>query len=404
MSDAQLPSDIGGREGEPSRRSGLRLDENGTMTSDHAAGSSAQQRADATASLDGDASRGRSNAFPSDYSSAPPRPAEDDDLQPMLDLGFPEEPLRPATQTPPAEAPGSALHETDVLSAPFPPEEPGPGDSDVERTVPLESSDPIPMGHSDPVEDAAPDNPSEISPIFSALDAADRAAAEAAHQRAPVAEVDAFEVGILLPGPQPSASERDDPSAHAIEASEPLTALAPVAGTEEEHDPGLAGETAIAFEAAAQDGDAGEQSPVDEAPRPADRLHDAAARIAAEASATAAALENLKRLLVDKLPTPDIVPASEISTTAATDDEPERQGDDSPQRAEPPPIPSYHAPVHLPVTPPPMIAGAMASAALAYPADDLPRRRSGAAVGSFLVGFTLSWVFGAVLYVFLISG
>jgi predicted MFS family arabinose efflux permease len=51
-----------------------------------------------------------------------------------------------------------------------------------------------------------------------------------------------------------------------------------------------------------------------------------------------------------------------------------------------------------------MITGALASAALAFPVDEPPPRRSGAAVGSFLVGFTLSWVFGAALYVFLISG
>ena len=126
----------------------------------------------------------------------------------------------------------------------------------------------------------------------------------------------------------------------------------------------------------------------DEAP-PANPVHDAAARIAAEASATAAALENLKRLLDHKLP-PEIAVAQQEEASG-------------PERAAPPPIPApaYRPPAHLPITPPPMVATAMAATALSFPADDEPVR-SGMAVGSFLAGFALSWVSGAVLYVFLI--
>ena len=36
--------------------------------------------------------------------------------------------------------------------------------------------------------------------------------------------------------------------------------------------------------------------------------------------------------------------------------------------------------------------------------DDEPPRRRRAALGSFFAGFALSWVFGAVLYVYLTAG
>jgi hypothetical protein len=50
-----------------------------------------------------------------------------------------------------------------------------------------------------------------------------------------------------------------------------------------------------------------------------------------------------------------------------------------------------------------MMAAPQAAGAPSYAVEEsaLPRRSPVAAVGSFLAGFALSWVLGAVLYVFL---
>ena len=113
----------------------------------------------------------------------------------------------------------------------------------------------------------------------------------------------------------------------------------------------------------------------------------------AEANATAAALENLKRLLMHRLPEPYIAGAS-------------NRQEAGPELTEPPPIPAYRPAVQLPVTPPPMIAAPVAATALSYFEEDdaPPSRRWGVALGSFFAGFALSWVFGAVLYVYLTAG
>ena len=118
---------------------------------------------------------------------------------------------------------------------------------------------------------------------------------------------------------------------------------------------------------------------------PAEALEDdAAARIAAEANATAAALENLKRLLMHRLPEPYIAGAS-------------NRQEAGPELTEPPPIPAYRPAVQLPVTPPPMIAAPVAATALSYfEEDDAPPRRW-LSVGSFFAGLALTVVFGTVL-------
>lgn len=112
-------------------------------------------------------------------------------------------------------------------------------------------------------------------------------------------------------------------------------------------------------------------------------------RIAAEADATAQALENLKRLLAHKLP--------DLAIEAATS----RPPDANP--AHPPPIQlAASAPFDaadlarqddgIEEFPLPPLAG------------ELPGRRAGFAFGSFLSGFAASWIFGAVLYAYLIFG
>ena len=227
--------------------------------------------------------------------------------------------------------------------------------------------------------------PVEISPIFSALDAAERDA-EAARQRDPVPEPATFDNEILLPRSQWVEIE-EEPAAPTVspQATEPPAADPP----EFEGDAVTTTEAAASSETP-QDFDAPPH--VDEQAPPSEILQDAAARIAAEASATAAALENLKRLLVDNRPEPEIAVLHNLL-------------EPSPERTEPPPIPAYRPPARLPITPPPMVEPPEATASLApFPDEDLPPRRPVAAVGSFFAGFALSWVLGAVLYVFLTAG
>ncbi len=112
-------------------------------------------------------------------------------------------------------------------------------------------------------------------------------------------------------------------------------------------------------------------------------------RIAAEADATAQALENLKRLLAHKLP--------DLAIEAATSRPPDAN----------------------PVQPPPIqvVASTPLDAAdFAHQHDgiedfqlppirgEMHGRRAGFALGSFLSGFAASWIFGAVLYAYLIFG
>jgi hypothetical protein len=225
----------------------------------------------------------------------------------------------------------------------------------------------------------------EVSPIFSALEAAE-VAAEASQQASPALQMDAFDVGILLPPAEPM-QDAENTLAQPEDLPQPIDPdMLDVAASESSVD-------TVELDSSARNEVADGPSHVTEEARPSELLQDAAARIAAEANATAAALENLKRLLVHKLPDPAI-PDETIAVP--------NRVEESTQRAEPPPVPAYRPPAHLPVEPPPMVVP-LAAASMELP-DYEPVRRPAPAVGSFLAGFALSWIMGAVLYVYLTSG
>lgn len=108
-------------------------------------------------------------------------------------------------------------------------------------------------------------------------------------------------------------------------------------------------------------------------------------KIAAEADATAQALENLKRLLAHKLP--DLTAAGSLA---------EQGTPPAPPPIEPP-VPSRLEPVDYP--------DRDEDVDIAFtPAEDSHGRGGRLAVGSFLAGFAASWVFGAALYAYLVFG
>lgn len=270
-----------------------------------------------------------------------------------------------------------------------PPEQSGEPIPLVSEPIDIPAAAPAPVEAADAA--AVPDEPVvEISPIFSALDAAERAA-EALLQREPPPEAEPFETGILIPRSRLAGFDEEP----AVFPSVPQQLSEAPAGTSSE-----AGEIldAVILPDAAASPETPQHDPAaaasyEEQPRlPPEALQDAAARIAAEASATAAALENLKRLLVHKLPGPGVATR------------PPGPPDAGAERGAPPPIPAFRPPVQLPVAPPPMVAAPGATAVSFADYDELLLGRRGAAVGSFLAGFALSWVFGAVLYVFLNAG
>ncbi|MBX9590728.1 MAG: hypothetical protein K2X43_15575 [Hyphomonadaceae bacterium] len=244
-----------------------------------------------------------------------------------------------------------------------------------------------------PLQDAdeprAADIQLEVSPIFSALDAAERAAEAAAREAPPAPAPDAFASSILLPYTLAVDGEQPPPApAAAPPRLEPLSPAPPKIGGEPAAEAGVPAPPIAAVPETPQE--AGATPRADAPTAHPEALQDAAARIAAEASATEAALENLKRLLVHKMPEPGLI-------TSPT------QPRGRPERADPPPVPAYRPPAHRPIAPPPMMAAPQAAGAPSYAVEEsaLPRRSPVAAVGSFLAGFALSWVLGAVLYVFL---
>jgi hypothetical protein len=136
----------------------------------------------------------------------------------------------------------------------------------------------------------------------------------------------------------------------------------------------------------------------EEASRPADPVREAAAKIAAEATATAAALENLKRLLEHKLPTMDVVtPPPQVVRRPLQAERPR-------ERVAPP-----HSPTGLPVRTtaglPPYIAAPRAAPPLPIPLFE-PSSSSGGRLYllGFLAGFGLALMAGAMLYVFISIG
>jgi hypothetical protein len=130
--------------------------------------------------------------------------------------------------------------------------------------------------------------------------------------------------------------------------------------------------------------------------RPLASALDAAARLAADANAAAAALENLKRLLERQLPS---IPDSPGPAAAEADAQTSANATAAP--AMPPPLPSL--PLHA------VRDGSgrttLRPAVLAPPP---PRRaqqeRIRLDVRGFLAGFALSWAFGVVLYLFMTAG
>lgn len=377
MSDAQLPPDTGDEESAPPLRWGTHLNNAGVLVAVRLdASDDAAAPQDTPISLP-EAIEREANASAPDVPvpslDTPANEVASDDFQPMFDLRPPE--LFP-TVPPLGEAPTLASQPADGLNADAS-SDPHHGQEQRATTGDATASADIPM---------------EISPIFSALDAAERAAPPAV-QGETAAEPDAFDTGILLPhshvAEADSGEETTAPAGH-LQAAEPPAIFQFEADANP--DAGVTIEIVASPEAALQDvvvpPDAEQET------LPAEALEDdAAARIAAEADATAAALENLKRLLMHRLPEPYIAAASDPQEAR-------------PELTEPPPIPAYRPAVQLPVTPPPMIAAPVAATALSYFEEDdaPPRRRWGVALGSFFAGFALSWVFGAVLYVYLTAG
>ncbi len=127
---------------------------------------------------------------------------------------------------------------------------------------------------------------------------------------------------------------------------------------------------------------------------------DAAARLAADASVAAEALENLKRMLehkqrlesqlLQRATSPGRAPASPPQDAAAH-------------------TPMSHAPVRQPLPPLPLplhadAGGGRAVAVLPPPRPRPPADRRGFDVRGFMAGFALSWAFGVVLYFFMTAG
>jgi hypothetical protein len=140
-------------------------------------------------------------------------------------------------------------------------------------------------------------------------------------------------------------------------------------------------------------------SPGVEVPEPVQPLAsalDAAARLAADANAAAAALENLKRLLERQLPN---LAASNAPAAAEAGTQTSANAPAAP--AMPPPLPSL--PLHA-------VRDGSGRSTLrpAVLAPPPPRRapveRVRFDVRGFLAGFALSWAFGIVLYLFMTAG
>ena len=230
--------------------------------------------------------------------------------------------------------------------------------------------------------DAAPD---PVAAETAGDAAPDPVAAETIGDAAPD-PVAAETTGDAAPETEPPPEAADAPAAFVQEVPQPTELLypeaadAPAAFAQEVPQPAelLYPEAADAPAALAQ-----------EVPQPTELIHDAAAKIAEEANATAEALESLKRLLNQKLPLLDPAP---ISAPAAVAPPP------APRAAAPPSIPAFQLPTQ-PVKPPPMVP-------LALPADLVPLMRRAPVrrrlrLGGFFAGFALSWVFGAMLYIYL---
>jgi hypothetical protein len=216
----------------------------------------------------------------------------------------------------------------------------------------------------------------EMSPIFGATEAAERVTA--AQQPLPTPQFDAFEVGLVVS--RLSALPNGYDAEHAAPPADTTTTeeLQPAAP---EHPP-----SDLVFLPVTEPDPPSVQYPP---PLLEDVPPDTAAKIAEEANATALALEALKQLLAEKLP--------ELEAAAARH---AAQGSFRDVHS----LADSLEPLLTPVTPPPMVPAHVAAAALPYAGSEPAPRGRGAIVGSFLAGFSLSWVVGAVLYMFLTAG
>jgi hypothetical protein len=137
-----------------------------------------------------------------------------------------------------------------------------------------------------------------------------------------------------------------------------------------------------------------------EASRAADPVREAAARIAAEATATAHALESLKRLLEHKLPDPGVVaPPRQVERPPLQADRPRFQAPPSREHVAPPPAPAGH-PVRMTAGLPPYIAPPLPIPLM----QPEPRSASRIYLLGFLAGFGLALAAGAMLYLFISIG
>jgi hypothetical protein len=124
--------------------------------------------------------------------------------------------------------------------------------------------------------------------------------------------------------------------------------------------------------------------------RPLTQALDAAARLAADANAAAAALDNLKRLLEQGLPSPTAPAAPSSLPAAAPAKSRPREQAALPRRL--PPGPAASPPLQMPP----------AQFTLPVPLPAAERARFD--LRGFLAGFALSWAIGVVLYLFMTAG
>lgn len=408
MSDAQFPPDTGDGKDRVLRPSGLRLSEVIAAARLDVLGDGSLKDALATASPP----RGEDSLEPQDAShlatledgaSASPLASEEayDDFQPMLDLGFPDAlPQAPSLPAGPPQSDGAAVDRpmleipirdfgllTSFRLAPLPQVAP-PSPHDLQHPETQQTSN-------------SADLPVEISPIFSALDAAEKRAEDLE-----VVETGSgtFGSSVLVP---PSARWNDELADAPLTANEHPSELTTV-------DAGQAMENAAARPTApdatapssAELQSSGEEAhPVG----PIAGALDAAARIAAEASATAEALESLKRALLHRMPNLDVATtprAKEAATPRAKEAVTPRAKEDARGRVAPPPIPTFPAPAPLPRPAPsrPLVLAATIPLLPIPIRGGEPSHRPGIDLRGFLTGFGLSLAAGVVLYLLMNAG
>lgn len=392
MSDAQFPPDAGDENNGRQLRPGLRLSEAGMIAAarqDVLEAGSLKEALAITSSANGGDQR-RQDTLPStgrlDAGGHSPLAGDAvyDNQQPMLDLGLPD--LSP--RTPPSLPTLPEAHNTafDRSLTEHP-------DRGLDRAnfapLPAPQFAPPNSGQAPHAEasqtSVAADVQVEVSPIFSALDAAEKRAEEA-DLRAEAAGSGPFGSSLLTPSPLPTgdalaASSTDAlPEQHSADDSMAAgPGQVPASGT----GPLTAADAAAHGKA--------QQAFFGEEPGPAGPVLDAAAKIAAEASATAEALDNLKRLLVHKLPNLDFATVPRQTESARE------------RAAAPPPIPPV-ASLHLRADPPPVAPAAALAPLLPLPVPPEHDDRTGIYVRGFLAGLGLSLVAGIVLYLFIGTG